>query len=242
MKRKKGNIIDYVILGIILLGIFTSSYFLVKKYVNEYKAKKEIVDTVIKEIEEEKISISDLQKEYNNYDIKAVLSIKGLKINTPIVQTTNNTYYLNHTLRKSSNVIGALFIDYENDLINGKQINIYGHNSIKYDLPFKKLESYLNEDFYNKNKEITLKYDEVIENYEIFSVAIVNKTIKEEHMNFNFTTDEEWLNHFKILQNKSLYESNLILAGSDKILILQTCLFGKYNGKLLIIVAKKIDF
>lgn len=241
MERKKGNRIDYIILSIIMLSIITSSYFLVKKYVNEYKSKQELVDTIIED-KEENISISNLQNEYNNEDIKALLTIKSLDINTPVVQTTNNTYYLNHTLRKTINVIGTLFIDYENDLVNGKQINIYGHNSVKYDLPFKKLESYLDEFFYNNNKEITLKYDEIIETYEIFSIAIVNKTIKEEHMKFNFTTEEQWENHFKTLQNKSLYKNNLVLTGSDKILVLQTCLFGEYNGKLLIIVAKKISF
>ncbi len=240
--KKNNKKRDFIILGIIILIVLISGAFLIKKYVSEYKAKQEIPDTIIEEQDEKIIDISELQKEYNNTDIKAILKIDSLDINTPIVQTTNNTYYLTHTLRKTYNFIGSLFIDYENNLIDGKQINIYGHNSIKYDLPFKKLEKYLDKNFYEYNKEITLKYNNTIEHYEIFSVAIVNKTIKEEHMKFNFSTEQEWEEHFRILQNKSIYDSNLVVDGTDKVLVLQTCLFGSNNGKLLIIVAKQIDF
>ena len=83
-------------------------------------------------------------------------------------------------------------------------------------------------------------FDNEKRSYEIFSVLIANKDSSEEHMQFDYTNNKEWLEHFKRLKNRSLYETNVELLESDNILILQTCIYGEYKGKLLVIAAKEI--
>ena len=55
-----------------------------------------------------------------------------------------------------------------------------------------------------------------------------------------YKTDKEYYNHFKRLKNRSLYDTGVNIEESDNVLVLQTCIYGKYKGKLLVIVAKKV--
>ena len=89
---------------------------------------------------------------YNNKDVIARLEIPNV-FNLIITRTSDNEYYLNHSINRESDIKGSEVMDFR-VTPNSKQINIYGHNSLVYDLPFKKLENYLDESFYNNNKSI----------------------------------------------------------------------------------------
>ena len=66
-----------------------------------------------------------------NPDTVAWIQVKGTNINYPVVQTTNNTYYLNHAFDKTSNEAGWVFMDYRNDSINFDSNTIlYAHSRI----------------------------------------------------------------------------------------------------------------
>ena len=98
--------------------------------------------------------------EYKNNDIIAQLEIPSVHIKEPIVKTNDNDFYLTHDLHKKESKIGAAFIDYRTDnMETAKQINIYGHNSVSYDVPFKELENYEDEEFFNNNPNIILRTD-----------------------------------------------------------------------------------
>ena len=98
------------------------------------------------------------------------------------------------------------------------------------------LKSCVKKDYYEKHKYFELKINNEKRIYEIFSVGVVEKSSKEEHMQFNYKTDDEWLNHFNRLKDNI----NVDVSGKDSILILQTCLFGRYSNKLLTISGKLI--
>lgn len=104
-------------------------------------------------------------------------------------------------------------MDYRVDK-DSKQINIYGHNhsNKKYNPPFKTLEGYLKKDYF------------------------------EEHMKLKYKKDSGWLKYFNRLKNRSIYKTNVELNKEDRIIVLQTCIYGKYAGKLLIVAGKRIDW
>ena len=206
----------------------------------------EIEETVVpKEIEivDEKTVkdyISDLQTKFNNNDIKGILNVDGLDVNIPIVKGKDNDYYLRHAVTKKKSVIGSVFIDYRNNT-NSRQINIYGHNSTKFNPPFKVLEGYLNKDYYNEHKYFEFMVNDETRKYEIFSVIVADKDSSEEHMQFSYKKDSDWLKHFQRLQKKSKYKINVTVNKNDKIMVLQTCIFGRYHDKLLVIVGREIE-
>lgn len=57
--------------------------------------------------------VKELQEENNNKDIVGYLSISNTNINEPILQSTDNEFYLNHGIDKKKNIIGSTFLDYE---------------------------------------------------------------------------------------------------------------------------------
>ena len=189
--------------------------------------------------------INNLKEQYNNNDIIGIITIDNTSINEPIAQTTDNDYYLNHTLDKEYDKYGSIYMDYRIDLNNSKKILIFGHNSSIYDtdiVPFKELENYYNENYYQTHKYITLTLENEIRTYEIFSIYV--ETSDFTYMNLNFNTNEDWYRHIIKLKNKSLYNTSVDISQNDEILILQTCSnnqnYSNYDQKYLLVISKRI--
>ena len=248
-KDNKKNLIFNILIVILSIIVVFSFVLLIQKKKEEEKTIIEInesklvkpasnVEVPKKTVEEE---ISDLKKKYNNKDVIGILSIDD-EIYTPVVQTKDNQYYLKYSLSKKTSVIGSTFMDYRVSK-DSKQINIYGHNhsNKKYNPPFKTLEGYLKKDYFNEHRFIELKIDNETQKYEIFSIVLADKVGTEEHMKLKYTKDSDWLKHFNRLKNRSIYKTNVELNKEDKIIVLQTCLFGKHHGKLMVVVGKRID-
>lgn len=244
--NKKTKIILDIIIYVFIVVVMVCLVLLYFKRQEDNETIKEIEETVVpKEIEiiDEKTVkdyISDLQIKFNNSDIKGILNIGGLDVNIPIVKGKDNDYYLRHAVTKKKSVIGSVFIDYRNNT-NSRQINIYGHNSTKFNPPFKVLEGYLNKDYYNEHKYFEFMVNDETRKYEIFSVIVADKDSSEEHMQFSYKKDSDWLKHFQRLQKKSKYKINVTVNKNDKIMVLQTCIFGRYHDKLLVIVGREIE-
>ena len=185
--------------------------------------------------------VKELQEENNNKDIVGYLSIPNTNINEPILQSTDNEFYLNHSIDKKKNIIGSTFLDYRVKINNGKKNLIYSHNSSTFDVPFKELEKYYNEEFYQSNKYIYLEDEETKVKYQIFSVYV--ETSNWDYMKLNFT-EKDWLEHLNKLKSLSWYETGVNVDKDDEILILQTCSHHKkyknYKNKYLLIIAKKM--
>ena len=138
----------------------------------------------------------------------AKIEIPNMNINNYVTRTDNNSYYLNYNLYNVYDQIGAPFIDYRNtDLVNAKQINIYGHNTQNeaiYDkLPFVNLEKYTDQATFEANKTIYLYLDEKKVEYKIIAIKVVTTDI--EHMKVSFSSDSDFKEHADKLLSDSLY-------------------------------------
>jgi len=229
MGKKIAKILFYLLMLIIVL---VNGYF-IYNYTKDKDKQKTIDETSSIELVEKEVKSLEYYKEYySNDEIIGSLKIEGTQIDTLLVKSTNNEYYLNHSLKKEYDAIGSIYVDYRVNL-NSKQINIYGHNSNVYDVMFKELEKYLNKDYYENHKYIVIWDGNQYFTYQIFSLQIV--TTNYEHMNVNPT---DWNKHINIL-NKSIYDTGIKATGEDNILVLQTCNYSPKNS-YLIVIAKKI--
>lgn len=230
---KKNNLV-FILIFILLIAIsIFSGYEIYNKYKNKIEAKKN--SPIIKNEKNTYNIIAKTKKDYKNDDIIAILNIASMDI--IVVQGKDNKFYLNHLLNKEQNPAGSIFLDYRENIDNSNQLNIFGHSSDYYNLPFNNLMNYLNYNFYQKNKYVTLTTNEHIYKYEIFSVK---KTEEEEHLNIIFNTTEEYEKHLKNLKNNSIYKTNVDVQSTDKILIIQTCIINDPKS-LLIINLRKVE-
>ena len=249
IKKKNINIIFDIIITIIIIAIIVLSILLYFKKKEEAKTRQELIEAVIPRkipteemIEDESIKneIDELKIKFNNSDVYGILSISNQDTSIPIVKGSDNDYYLNHSITKEYSIIGSVFVDYRHGATS-RQINIYGHNSGNYDPPLRILEKYLfDEEYFRSNPNLELKIDNEVRKYQIFSVYPADKRSKEEHMQFDYQNELDWLMHFERMHQRSLYKTDIVFSESDNVLVLQTCiLYGKYQNKVLVVVAKE---
>ena len=247
MKLSKVVIVLLTISGIILLstGIYLSINSPSIQSISTEEEKEEQKKEEVQEVKEVYVNpLPEYRTLHNNNDIMAKLEIPSLSIDALITISTDNAYYLSYNIDHYEDGLGVPFFDYRNtNLKEDKQINIYGHNTLNekyYDaLPFKKLESYKEEEFFTNNKDIYLYTDQEKVKYHVVAVKFVTDE-DNEHMRITFKSNEEYLNHLNKLLNNTLYKDEIDVKSINQLLVLQACNFTPVRNYLLVI-AKRIE-
>ena len=107
------------------------------------------------EKQEETVTVDFASLQAMNPDIVAWLRIPGV-LEYPVVRGKDNSYYLNHTVQKTYNIAGSIFLDYRNerDFSDSKNI-IYGHN-MKDGSMFHVLRNYQDIDFFQEHTDMEI--------------------------------------------------------------------------------------
>lgn len=197
------------------------------------KEEKQIVDNKQQEIKSEEITTTPVVNQENT-DQKFTLSINNLITKEPVMQTTDNEFYMNHNNKKEEFIGGSLFVDYRINLNSTRKIIIYGHSSSTVDIPFNKLLGYKKQDFFLNHQEIELDYKDKQETYQVFTVMLLKEDYFYTRLEF---TDETFIKHLEELKKKSIYDTGINIDKTNKILILQTCSQDE-DGLYLVIGAK----
>ena len=170
-----------------------------------------------------------------NSDYQFWINVEGTNIDYPVVQGSDNDFYLNHDFNKNYLPAGSIFLDYRNDFETDYNTVIYGHH-MRNSTMFGHMEKFKKEDFFEKNKTITLTSKDDIYEYEIFAIGVYDANFGYNTVNFN---DEDDFNNFldKIL-SKSMYSRNIVNS-SDKIITLSTCSYEYDNARTAIFAVRK---
>lgn len=130
-------------------------YVKVEKNTRDPENKKPNVAEDDKEGEkqEETVTVDFASLQAINPDIVAWLRIPGV-LEYPVARGEDNSYYLNHTVQKTYNIAGSIFLDYRNerDFSDSKNI-IYGHN-MKDGSMFHVLRNYQDIDFFQEHTDM----------------------------------------------------------------------------------------
>lgn len=161
------------------------------------------------------------RKKHNNPDIIGRLEIPNL-FNVLLVKTTDNKYYLNKNIDRKSDIKGSTYLDYRTGPA-ANQINIYGHNSRieKIDVPFRRLEKFLDKTFFDNNPYIVFQYDGGKRVYKITSIKEIHQN-ENEHMKVNFS-GQEFVNHIEILRTNAINKRDVKIDENSRVIVLQTC-------------------
>ena len=158
-----------------------------------------------------------------NSETVAWIQMNGTKVNYPVVQHSDNDFYLERDFYKRKTTNGWIFGDYRNNFekFNNNTI-IYGHNLIN-DTMFGSIPNILtNNWFSNKNNHyIKLSTKTTNSIWQIFSVYKITPTTDYLQAKFNSTvTYQEFLTKLK---DRSLYNFDINVNYTDKIITLSTC-------------------
>ena len=242
--KNKTNIPIIILMIFFIILLFFSGTKIVIWYMNNQNNKK-ISDEISKFVtvdetkEDDEKYVVDFEKlKEKNSDIVAWLKVNGTNIETTVVKTTNNDYYLTHNFNKEYNSAGWIFADYKNK-VDGTDENlvIYGHN-MRDDSMFGSLKWVINEDWYNNedNKYITLITENETQVYEVFSVYQNEK--EDYYIQTNFNTEKEFNTFAQTIKKRSKKDFNVDVNKEDNILTLSTC--ANNNKYRVVLHAKKI--
>lgn len=173
------------------------------------------------------VNFDDLKKK--NSDTVGWIKVEGTNINYPVVQTTDNKYYLNHSYDKTSNKAGWVFADYRNDLDNfDKNTVIYAHGRVDTTM-FGSLKNILKSSWYNNKNNHIIKFSTPKENtlWQVFSVYTIEA--ESYYITTKFPSNEYFKEFVTTLKNRSKIEFSAIPNENDKILTLSTCKDSKGN-------------
>ena len=159
-------------------------------------------------------------------------------ISYPIVQTTDNQTYLTKTVNGSTNKVGSIFMDMNNDAgFADSNTFIYGHN-MKDGSMFGKLRKYKKESFYKKYPYFYIYTpDGRVQTYEIFSVEIAEDTSKS--FTNLFVSDEEYLSYLSYVKARALYATEIFADASSQMVSLSTCTNVREEERLIVHGIKK---
>ena len=168
----------------------------------------------------DQVNISQLKG--SNSDTVAWLSVDGTTINYPIVQTTDNDYYLSHSYDRSKKKTGWTFMDYRNDPnMSDNNTIFYGHNLFN-KTAFGSIADIFSVNWQkNSNKSIMIITENKKYYYTIFSAYYLAPEVYY-LQNIFYDTDsyQEFLN---TISSRNILNIDNSVNVSDKIITLSTC-------------------
>ena len=168
-----------------------------------------------------------------NPDIVAWIYIEDTEINYPVVQGTDNQYYLKRLFNGKWNGSGCIFLDSRNspDLSDRHSI-IYGHH-MKNGTMFSSLTQYKKQEFYQAHPTILLITPEQNIRVEIFAGYVAN--VKDDAWEIALEPDTKFEAWLEAARSRSCFESDMIPAVTDRIVTLSTCSYEFDNARFVLL-------
>ena len=236
-----------LLINIILISILIYSSYNIFIKLSEYKKADNVYENINESVndtvskKEDSNSNSVLSK-YNkliadNEDYRCWLKMDNTKIDYPVVQSNDNSYYLDRDFNKNYLAAGSIFMDFRNDFDNDKSVVIYGHN-MRNDTMFGELDNFKKESFFNENNKFKIEYKDKTYTYEVFSVYIGDAS--ENFVEVEFDSDEDYIDYLNRIKSKSLFKSDIEVSNNDKIVTLYTCSY-EFDGARTVVNGKLIS-
>lgn len=252
----KSNKIRIILIIVLFICLICSISYLIMQNINSNKNKNlynELQEDIIPDQTTDELSkvnsefiekVKELQKE--NTDVKGWIRIEDTIINYPILQTTDNDYYLTHNYKKEKSKYGSIFINPNSNLkdVNSNVI-IYGHN-MKDGQMFTDLLKYQDKSFYEEHPTIKIVTEESEKQYEIIYVFKSRIFYQDEenvfryYKYYNFENENKYNEYINNCKKVELYDTGKTATYGDQLITLITCEYSQENGRL-VVVAKLLD-
>ena len=172
------------------------------------------------------------------------VKIADTNIDYPVMQTSDNEYYLDHNLNQEYDKNGSIFMDKDCDVLKpSTNFILYGHH-MQSGKMFGKLHLYEKESYFKEHPYI--QFDTIYEEglYEIMYV-FRSRVYGETEIVFKYyqfidaDSEQEFNSYMEEMKSMSFYDTGVTAQFGDQLLTLSTCDYEEKNGRF-VVVAKKI--
>lgn len=173
------------------------------------------------------------------------LHVADTQIDLPVMQTTDNDYYLHKNIDGAEDINGTLFMDYRDDISKpSTNLIIYGHN-MKSGEMFGGLKQYLETSYASRHDKI--QFDTIYEkqSYQLIAVCLSKVGYQDDDVTHYYDfidaeSAEDFQTFLKNVRESAVYDNTQDVTEGDKFLTLSTCNSYVEDGRLFL-VAKKIQ-
>ena len=155
-----------------------------------------------------------------NTDIVGWLYCPNTIINYPVMQTTDNDYYLHRSYDRQPNTAGALFADYNAAIgVTYSNFIVYGHN-MKDGSMFATIYNYVDQEFYNQHPIMYLLTP--TQNYRVDLIAahIVESTLD----NYpGYFQEGEYQDYLNMITASSFFRTSASVSTDCQLITMSTC-------------------
>lgn len=222
--KKKGDVLFKIVMAILIIIILFSGYkvgtilYGYHQGNSQYEEVQEIAK-VEEEDGEEEINFEALLRV--NEDVKAWIYLEDTVIDYPVMQTTNNDYYLYHMFNGEENGAGSIFVDYRNPApFEDFNTVLHGHR-MKDGSMFKPLVQYADAEFYENHKVIEFTTQTQTYDCEVFAAATI--PADSDLYQFEFYSEEDRLDYLNRLDAVNELHTDVEVGVEDEIVMMSTC-------------------
>ncbi|MBQ6886701.1 MAG: class B sortase [Lachnospiraceae bacterium] len=258
-KRRKWIIILCSLLAVTCFGYYGIYYYFVERTTDTYKEWAELKVTGSSATSEkpkqnysfeeevvEKEVLDEYKILYNkNRSLIGWVKIDDTIIDYPVMQTENNTYYLDHNVEQEYDKNGSIFLDKDCDVLKpSMNLIVYGHH-MKSGKMFGGLDKYSQKSYYEEHPVI--RFDTIYEKG-LYAIMYVfrSRVYNEDEIVFKYyqfieaNSAEEFYSNMEEMSELSLYDTGITAQYGDQLLTLSTCDSSEPEGRF-VIVARKIN-
>lgn len=172
------------------------------------------------------------------------LKIDDTNIDYPVMQTTDNEYFLTHNINQQKDRNGALFLDKDCDVLApSTNLIVYGHHMRSGNM-FGTLDKYSSEEYYKEHPVI--QFDSIYEKgtYEVMYV-FRSRIYNEEDVVFKYyqfidaMSQQEFDSNMQEMAAMSLYDTGVTASYGDRLLTLSTCDYYVDDGRFVVVAKRK---
>ncbi len=168
-----------------------------------------------------------------NPDIAGWLSLEGTVIDYPVVQGSDNEYYLNHLFTGEVNRAGCVFMDKD----NAKDFSdpctfLYAHN-MRNGTMFAELEKYREQSYYEAHPVLILQSAQG-ERWRVELFAGILTAGDGGYVQTAFESMEEYLKYCAEMKERSTFQSEVNVTAEDRILGMSTCRYDVSDGRYVL--------
>ena len=246
-KAKKSFLI--AVICALLLTALGSGGYLIHRHVMLPARQSRDIEQLQELISQPQVVVSQVSEPSNNPleslqkvnpDICGWIRFENLPIDYPVVQTSDNGFYLTHDYKKPNFPYGAIFLDSRCDW-QSKNKCLHGHNMNDGSMfaPLLQLTDY---QVYEKNRTFTTIEDGKVYTWEIISVFRHNPNQDDFfYLKPDFASEQEFMDFVVEIQRRSLFEIAVEVDSGDELLTLSTCSYEQSNNRT-VITGKKQSF
>ena len=173
-----------------------------------------------------------------NPDTVGWLQVNNTNIDYPVVQSSDNSYYLDHSFEKQYSGAGWIFADYRSNLTDlEKNTVIYGHGR-KDNTMFGTLDDTLSSSWYTEPENQIIKLSTPKKDMLWQIISIYTVPAESYYLTHTFESDETYNKFLNTITSRSIYDFNTKVDASDHILTLSTCLDN--SGNRIVVHAKLV--